>query len=248
MYKTITIKTLQDTGSNDFKVLTETLKNYKLCYIDDINRTYYDYTPEAKAYRETEEWKEQDRLRTEKLHREGHMSSDDPEFSLWANSILKRGADCQDYPNPDCIPGEQEMYAYFTPLPLEEQWGDDWNDSPYDCNAGCPYDDVTDEVKESETCPGVKYVSKSHEITIIQIPFTIKSFNTRYPKDWGCNSPFCVDDINRGAVAWIYDFNYHNKKSVCIYAGINPFDFVEKIKEIETNNPDWYYSPDDYDE
>ena len=38
MYKTITIKTLQDAGSNDFKVLTETLKNYKLCYIDDINR------------------------------------------------------------------------------------------------------------------------------------------------------------------------------------------------------------------
>ena len=84
--------------------------------------------------------------------------------------------------------------------------------------------------------------------TLIFLPFTIKSFNTRYPKDWGCNSPFCVDDINRGAVAWIYDFNYHNKKSVCVYAGINPFDFVEKIKEIETNNPDWYYSPDNYDE
>ena len=31
------------------------LNNYKLCYIDEISNTYWDYTPEAKAYRETEE-------------------------------------------------------------------------------------------------------------------------------------------------------------------------------------------------
>ena len=93
-----------------------------------------------------------------------------------------------------------------------------------------------------------KMLQNIHLYYIMLHKITIKSFNTRYPKDWGCNSPFCVDDINRGAVAWIYDFNYHNKKSVCVYAGINPFDFVEKIKEIEANNPDWHYSPDDYDE
>ena len=28
---------------------------YKLCYIDDVPRTYYDYTPDAKEYRKTEE-------------------------------------------------------------------------------------------------------------------------------------------------------------------------------------------------
>lgn len=244
MYKTLTIADIQNP---DICKESFNLCDYKLCYIDDINRTYYDYTPEAKAYRETEEWKEQDRLREEKLHREGCMSSNDPEFSYWANPILKRGAECQDYPNPDYIPGEQEMYAYFTPLPLDEQWGDDWNDAPYDCNAGCPYDDVTDEVKESEKFPGLKYVTKSHEITIIQVPFKIKSFNTRYPKDWGYNCPFCVDDINRGAVAWIYDFNYQNKKAVCIHAGINPFDFINKVKEIENNNPDWYSTSEDED-
>ena len=31
------------------------------------------------------------------------------------------------------------MWAYFTTQPLEQQWGDDWNDSPYECNAGTPY-------------------------------------------------------------------------------------------------------------
>lgn len=232
MYKTVKISEI-----------TKDLKNYKLCYVDDINRTYYDYTPEAKAYRETDEWKEQDRLREEKLHREGSMSSDDPEFGYYANPILRRGADCQDYPNPDFIPGEQEMYAYFTPIDLDKQCGDDWDDSPYDCNAGCPYDDVIDKTTETEN--GIKVISEYHEITIIQVPFKVKSWNTRFPKDWGYNSPFCVDDINRGAVAWIYDFNYTNNKSVCIYAGINPIEFVKKLKEIEANNPGWEYEPDD---
>lgn len=222
--------------------IPEEYKNYKLCYIDEISKTYMDYTPEAKAYRETEEWKEQDRLREEKFQREKFMSSDDPEFSYWANPILRKGADCDEYPNPEYIEGEQELYAYFTPLSLDEQWGDDWNDAPYDCNAGEPYDDVTDEVEEKD---GWKVVTKSHEITIVRVPFAIKSYNTMMPKDYGYNSPFCVDDINRGAVAWIYDYNATLKKHVTIHAGINPFDFVKKIEQIAENNPDWEYSEDD---
>ena len=234
MYKTVKISEV-----------TEELNNYKLCYIDEIPKTYYDYTPEAKAYRETDEWKEQDRLREEKSRKQGYMSSDDPEFSYWANPILRRGADCEDYPNPDYIPGEQELYAYFTPLPLDEQTGDDWNDAPYDCNAGAPYDDVIDETKELDN--GVGIVTKSHEIGIIRIPFAIKSYNTSLPKDYGYNTPFCVDDINRGAVAWIYDYNYENKKAVVVHAGENPIQFIDKIKQIEINNPNWEYSPDEDD-
>jgi hypothetical protein len=29
--------------------------------------------------------------------------------------------------------------AYFTTRPVTEQWGDDWNDAPYEHNAGLPY-------------------------------------------------------------------------------------------------------------
>ncbi len=232
MYKTVKISEV-----------TEELNNYKLCYIDEIPKTYYDYTPEAKAYRETDEWKEQDRLREEKFQREKVMSSDDPEFSYWANPILRKGADCQEYPEPDYIPGEQELYAYFTPLFLDFQTGDDWNDAPYDCNAGCPYDDVTVEVEEHN---GINVVAKSKEITIIRVPFAIKSYNSKLPKDYGYNTPFCVDDINRGAVAWIYDYNYENKSSVVVHAGENPIQFINKIKQIEINNPNWeYYSDED---
>lgn len=215
-------------------------KNHKLCYIDDIPKTYWDYTPEAKAYRQTEEWKEQDRLRAEKLHREGSMSSNDPEFSYWANPILRKGSESDDYPNPEYIEGEKELYAYFTPLSLDEQWGDDWDDAPYECNAGEPYDTVTDEVEERD---GWKFVTKSHDIVIVRVPFIVKSWNTMFPKDYGYNSPFCVRAINHGAVAWMYD--NINDKYVVINAGDSPQVFVEKLKEIEKNNPDWEYSEDD---
>jgi len=30
-------------------------------------------------------------------------------------------------------------WAWFTSLPVEEQWGDDWDDAPYQHNAGRPY-------------------------------------------------------------------------------------------------------------
>jgi len=224
--------------------IPEEYKKYKLCYIDEIPKTYIDYTSDARAYRETDEWKEQDRLRDEKLHKQGYLSSDDDEFGYYANAILRRGSECQHYPEPDYIKGEQELYAYFTPLPLDEQWGDDWNDSPYDCNAGVPYDRVTDETEEKN---GISFVTKSHEITIIRVPFIIKSYNSTLPKDYAFNSPFSVDMINRDAVAWIYDYNYTNKKYVTIHAGDTVEEFVKKIEQIAENNPGWEPSDDEDD-
>lgn len=199
----------------------------KLCYIGEINQTYWDYTPEAKAYRETEEWKEQDRLRTEKLHREGFLSSNDPEFGWGNNRILERGSDGKNYPNPEYIEGKQEYYAYFTPVPLNKQWGDDWDDAPYEYNAEIPYDDVYDENDERT------------EIEIVRVPFYIPydgGWSIRFPKDWGGdNSLFCVRDINAGAVAWIFCHGGHRKSntdSVVIHAGCSPSEFVEKINKI----------------
>lgn len=202
----------------------------KLCYIDDIDNGVWDYTPEAKAFRKTEEWKEQNRLRDEKLHRDGFLSSEDREFGYDYNPILKRGSQCQNYPNPDYIPGKQEYYAYFTPIPLSEQWGDDWNDAPYEHNAGIPYDDIIDEVKETKE--GIRVVTKKHEVEIVRVPFYIPydgGWKIKFAKDWGgCNSPFSVEDINGGAVAWIYD----TERKIGITAGCNPREFLEKIEMI----------------
>ena len=221
-----------------YKVISqeEALKNrkydgYKLCYIDEIPTTYTDYTPEAKAYRETEEWKEQDRLRSEKLHTQGYLSGDDPEFSLYRNPILKKGSELEDYPNPDYIKGKQVYYAYFTPISLEEQWGDDWDDCPYEYNAGTPYDSLYEEKDEN---------GNWKEYEIIQVPFFINRHTWRpvkFPEDYGCygNSPWCVRDINAGAIAWIYypgDDRKTSNGSIVIPAGTNPHTFIEKIEKL----------------
>ena len=39
--------------------------------------------------------------------------------------------------------------AYFTSN-FEKQWGDDWNDRPYECNAGEPYDDWSELIEDNE--------------------------------------------------------------------------------------------------
>ena len=33
----------------------------------------------------------------------------------------------------------EDAFAWFTTQPLSKQWGDDWNDAPYEHNAGIPY-------------------------------------------------------------------------------------------------------------
>ena len=213
---------------------------YKLCYIDDVPRTYFDYTPDAKEYRKTEEWKEEDKRREAKFKREGRMSSDDPEFSIFRNPILRRGSECMDYPNPDYIPGEQTLSAYFTPLALEDQWGDDWDDAPYDCNAGSPYDHMHNEKGEWEDFEMLEvlfYLPKQH-------------MDIKFPCDYGCgNSPFCIRDINAGAVAWIYYRGKEGKSSkgaVAIHGGCNPAEFMERIRVIQDAvGP---YDPDDEEE
>lgn len=121
--------------------------------------------------------------------------------------------------NPDYIEGKQEYYAYFTPAELEKQWGDDWNDKPYEYNAEIPYDDYY----EGDT---------KVELNIVKVPFWLPydgGWEIRFPRDWGGdNSPFSVQDINAGAVAWIFD----SKTRTAITAGCNPEEFLKKVDKI----------------
>jgi len=121
--------------------------------------------------------------------------------------------------NPDYITREQEYYAYFTPAELDKQWGDDWDDRPYEYNAEIPYDDYyEDDMKV--------------ELNIIKVPFWFpydSGWEIRFPRDWGYdNSPFSVQDINAGAVAWVFD----SRTKTAIYAGCNPEEFFSKIDKI----------------
>lgn len=71
--------------------------------------------------------------------------------------------------------------AFFTTAPLDKQWGDDWNDAPYEHNAGAPYPVEGFELGYVDFDPG-------DMIT---------------PAEGHCNSPWSVEQINRGEVPWL---------------------------------------------
>ena len=96
--------------------------------------------------------------------------------------------------------------AYFTSN-WEKQWGDDWNDRPYECNAGEPYGEYI----ENNKC--------------VDIPQAALYFETGY---WTERKPcdigrFSVEEINKGAVAWVATGEF------CIQAGTTMKDFINII-------------------
>ena len=109
-----------------------------------------------------------------------------------------------------------EPWAYFTTQALADQWGDDWNDAPYEHNAGTPYGDH----KTSE--------SQEPRWRIYKIAWE-GPFET--PSSWGFNSPYSVETINRGAVPWIQTDRYERERErVRIYAGVTMDEFCELIR------------------
>jgi hypothetical protein len=190
----------------------------KLCYIDAIPETIWSMREEIK---------------------EKYKFLEDMPYEQWKDEYWKYPEyKSEELPNPDYIKGEQEMYAYFTPIPLEVQNGDDWNDVPYEHNASEPYDDI---VVETEEKNGVKFVTKTTKHIIVKVPFAVKSFSYKIPRDYGhYNSPFSVDMINMGAVAWIFDeCDGKRENMTSIYAGVNMYEFINKLKRIEEKNPDY---------
>jgi hypothetical protein len=67
-------------------------------------------------------------------------------------------------------------WAYFTDKPVDKVWGDDWNDAPYEHNAGTPY----------EYALRVAYDG-----------------DFRTPSDCTLNSVYSVENINKGITPWL---------------------------------------------
>lgn len=104
-----------------------------------------------------------------------------------------------------------EYTAYFTTCDLANQWGDDWDDAPYEHNAGPPYGWA-----EHRDVP-------PHKIFIVMYrgPFDL-------PRDGHSNSPWSVQDINAGCVAWLVN-KYADCGPVAILAGTTIAQFRELI-------------------
>ena len=204
--------------------------NYKLCYIDSISQTEWGVHPDDK-----EEYEK--------------YTYEDFKQTPWLRDKFRFG----DWDNPEYNKETSTHYAFFTPKDLDEQWGDDWNDAPYEHNAGWPYDSVIVEVNENNVATEIE------EYDILQVSFALKSYNYNLPSGDFLNSPWAVDDINAGAVAWIYDVAYiedgldykgrknYKKVRTVIKAGVNPIQFKEYVDRINELNKDAWNAAQDED-
>jgi hypothetical protein len=108
----------------------------------------------------------------------------------------------------------QGSCAYFTTQDLAKQWGDDWNDAPYEHNCGEPY--------------------TGDEWEIVEVSFA--GCKLEEPDEWHTNSPYSVQDINKRAVPWLQSGKYGTRDKednpVQIWAGITLEDFTKTIQRI----------------
>lgn len=102
-------------------------------------------------------------------------------------------------------------WAYFTTQKLSEQWGDDWDDAPYEHNAEEPY------------------TFQAHHKAEGRAPWIIVKVgwdgNLVPPSDRHINSPWSVEAINAGGVAWLQTPCWHAGEKIVIPAGTSLDDF-----------------------
>lgn len=105
--------------------------------------------------------------------------------------------------------------AFFTTQPLDQQWGDDWNDAPYEHNAGDPY-------------TWREGYSSEPRYEIIRLYFEV-NMETPADKAWGGYSAYSVEQINARHVAWLVPGSGAPKEAEPIFAGITLEQFKQTI-------------------
>ena len=122
----------------------------------------------------------------------------------------------------------QDNFAYFTTQELEKQTGDDWNDAPYEHNAGLPYlphvrhyaDGRTEKIPEywnEDGTPKWEIYTVAYSDVYAETPAQIAGLNSR------CS----VDMINAKVVPWLTD--WPNGKRA-LFAGASVEEFIEFIE------------------
>jgi len=105
--------------------------------------------------------------------------------------------------------------AWFTTCDLDKQQGDDWNDVPYEHNAGLPY--------------GWTSRSKVPKYELHTVRFHADAMQT--PADMAnYNSNWAVEDINFGLTPWLSTDRWWGKEHIRIYAGETFEEFVNKVQ------------------
>ena len=122
------------------------------------------------------------------------------------------------------------IILYFTELDdVTEQWGDDWNDRPYEHNAGEPYENDYSQPEQ-----GVKNgVGIYPEISIYKLVIT-GGYNIATPRTGTNNSPYSVEDINKGIVPWL-TIKGRNDNVTFVKAGTTLRDTLKALEIIKNN-------------
>lgn len=120
-----------------------------------------------------------------------------------------------------CYIDSDKSCAYFTDN-FEKQWGDDWDDAPYEHNAGTPYESWNELVKDSENIFEKEW--EVHPIKIKKVHFETNDYTEHTPCTGELNSPYSVKDINRGVVAWLWTDKFS------ISAGTTLEEFIKTIQ------------------
>lgn len=107
-------------------------------------------------------------------------------------------------------------WAYFTTQALADVIGDDWNDVPYECNAGAPYE-------------WGKYDQEKGRAPwqIVKIAYDSPTLETP-AQMCASNSPYSVDRINEGIVPWLTSYS-RSGPTIKIMAGCDIWEFTEKV-------------------
>lgn len=116
-----------------------------------------------------------------------------------------------------CYVHRRTPWAWFTTCPLNYQWGDDWDDAPYEHNAEPPYPWSPHYAKPSGRRPALK----PYELFRV-------AFDGFDPPCAGYgNTPWSVQQINAGATPWLYAENIG--EPVCIFAGTTYREFLRLV-------------------
>lgn len=111
-------------------------------------------------------------------------------------------------------------FAWFTSCPLDLQWGDDWDDAPYEHNAGYPYDSHYEG-------SGTDRKSVAHVLYKVawEGPWETPCANQ-------INSRWSVQAINRGAIAWLIPETWRlsDDDVRAVPAGTTFVDFLVLVK------------------
>jgi hypothetical protein len=105
-----------------------------------------------------------------------------------------------------------DNWAYFTTQELVDQWGDDWNDAPYQSNAGDPYE------------------YGDHDRKALKKPWRIYKLAWDSPELETPDGEWSVERINSGACAWLSTSRWVKRdKVVNVHAGASIQKFTKAV-------------------